>query len=206
MQQQPKATTPPRFVRVAGNPRSRVANGSDFDGDAWRDNLTRRQCWVAVDADPNVNPEAILVITPTCKHCGSDEVILDGNARWDLHLQDWYLDDTHDDAYCCQCADECRIVDVAKPVGPSTVKANTLTRAEVMAIFERTGDTLTFSDVTQALAAKRDAYDLAAVQAAQEASREGDLEVDENALTSRSDDSEGCYVMAWTWVPAPDQV
>lgn len=205
MQQQQKTAAPQRFERITRHD-SRVAQGRDYDGDAWQDTLTQQLRWVVPGADPNVAPEAILVITPTCRHCGSDEVTLDGNARWDVHMQDWRLDAVFDDAYCGQCGEERDTIDVAKPVGPSTVKANTLTRAEVMAIFERTGDTLSFSDVVQALASKRDTYDLTAVQAAQEGSREGDLEVDENALTSRSDDSEGCYVMAWTWVPAPDQV
>lgn len=205
MQQQPFNTVAPqRFKRKEGYD-SRLAQGSDFDGDAWQDTFANRLRWVVVGTDPNSSPEQILVIKPTCKHCGSDEVILDGNARWDLHLQDWHLEGTHDgDAYCCQCCDDCHLVDVATPAGSQPITANVLTRAEVMAIFDRTGDTLSFSDVTQALAARRDAYDLAAVQAAQKGSSEGDLEVDENALTSRANDDEGCYVMAWAWVPAPE--
>jgi hypothetical protein len=31
--------------------------------------------------------------------------------------------------------------------------------------------------------------------------KEGEVEIDSEALVSRSDDSEGAYVQAWVWVP-----
>lgn len=79
-----------------------------------------------------------------------------------------------------------------------------LSPAEVFDILcERRG--LGLADVTVALAAKRDAYDLAAVKVAKENHEdEGEVEIDDNALTSRDDDESGCYVMAWVWAPKYD--
>lgn len=75
-----------------------------------------------------------------------------------------------------------------------------LTREEVL---ELLGDNpyLSFSTFLKALSQKKDAYDHAAVAAAKCASFPDEFEVDDNAVTSRSDDDDGCYVMAWTWVP-----
>lgn len=59
----------------------------------------------------------------------------------------------------------------------------------------------TFADTVDRLSQNRDEYDLAAVEAAQERYQEdGAIEIDDNALTSRGDDADGCYVLAWVWV------
>jgi len=85
------------------------------------------------------------------------------------------------------------------------MSTNSLTRREVDALIEENGGELSLSAVVAAMAAKRDEYDLAAVDIAdREHGCEGELEIDDNALTSRDDDDEGCYVMAWVWVPKPD--
>lgn len=63
---------------------------------------------------------------------------------------------------------------------------------------------LTFSECITAFASLRDETDLAFVSAAQDQAEEGELEVDDTAITSRADDDEGCYVMAWVWVPADE--
>lgn len=61
---------------------------------------------------------------------------------------------------------------------------------------------LTFADCMAYFARERDEVDLAFVAAAQDKAREGEIEVDDTAMTSRGDDEEGCYVQAWMWVPA----
>lgn len=61
---------------------------------------------------------------------------------------------------------------------------------------------LSFGDAMNTFAAKRDAIDLAFVKEAKKQASEGSLEVDENAATSRSDDTSGAYVQAWIWVRA----
>lgn len=82
---------------------------------------------------------------------------------------------------------------------------DSLTPVEVFDILRREGG-VTLGAVINALSKKRDAYDLAAVKVAAEecVSMEVDLEVDDNALTSRSEDEEGCYVMAWKWVASDE--
>lgn len=65
---------------------------------------------------------------------------------------------------------------------------------------------LSFGDAMNAFAAKRDAIDLAFVEAAKKQVQEGTLEVDENAATSRSDDTSGAYVQAWIWVEATQPI
>lgn len=78
----------------------------------------------------------------------------------------------------------------------------TLSRAETLALLEAKGE-LTLAAVVEAMAAKRDNYDRRAIAyAEQNIAIAGEVEVDTNALTSRSDDEEGCYVMAWIWVDA----
>lgn len=62
---------------------------------------------------------------------------------------------------------------------------------------------LTFAECVTAFAERRDAIDLAFVAAAQEQTVEGELEVDDSAMTYREDDESGCYVMAWVWVDGP---
>ncbi|TAN03084.1 MAG: hypothetical protein EPN36_13880 [Rhodanobacteraceae bacterium] len=93
-----------------------------------------------------------------------------------------------------------RVVVVQDGVFPKAPDGS-LTPVEVFELLRQKGG-VTLSDFVAALARKRDEYDLAAVKAAAEecVNMEGDLEIDDNALTSRSEDAEGCYVMAWKWV------
>ncbi len=80
----------------------------------------------------------------------------------------------------------------------------TLTRAETLALLDANGD-LTLAAVVEAMSAKRDDYDRRAIAyAEQNIAIAGEVEVDSNALTSRDDDENGCYVMAWIWVGAED--
>jgi hypothetical protein len=60
---------------------------------------------------------------------------------------------------------------------------------------------LTFAEAVTAFAA-RQASELAAYRDAVKV-REGELEVDDNAIVSVSDD-DGAYVMTWSWVSADD--
>lgn len=48
-----------------------------------------------------------------------------------------------------------------------------------------------------------DAYDRAAIAAAQEAA-DDECEVDDVTITSRGDDEQGCFVLAWVWVSRDD--
>lgn len=60
---------------------------------------------------------------------------------------------------------------------------------------------LSFSDCVAAFAGKRDAFDLAAVEAAKTDGRlNDDLEIDDEPMTSRGDDASGCFVMSWLYV------
>jgi hypothetical protein len=59
---------------------------------------------------------------------------------------------------------------------------------------------LEFGEALNAFSERNDEFDEAAIQAAHDHAREGEKEVDGNAITSRGDDEEGCYVLAWTWV------
>jgi hypothetical protein len=73
-----------------------------------------------------------------------------------------------------------------------------------MALLDANGE-LTLSAVVEAMSAKRDDYDRRAIAyAEQNTAIAGEVEVDSNALTSRGDDENGCYVMAWIWVGAED--
>lgn len=61
---------------------------------------------------------------------------------------------------------------------------------------------LTFGEAVNVFAESRTESDLAYVKLAQEYGRDGELEVDDSAQVSDSD--EGAYVMAWVWVESPD--
>lgn len=83
--------------------------------------------------------------------------------------------------------------------------SDTLSRAEVDALLAANNGSLSLAAFVKAMSAKRDDYDLRAIAYAREAfASEGELEIDENALTSRADDDDGCYVMAWRWASAFD--
>lgn len=40
---------------------------------------------------------------PVCRHCGSDDIVIDAAARWDVSLQQWQLASVHDCTWCVQC-------------------------------------------------------------------------------------------------------
>jgi hypothetical protein len=45
-----------------------------------------------------------------CSHCGSEDVVADAYAEWDVDLQAWEIVQTFDKgAYCNQCDGETRI-------------------------------------------------------------------------------------------------
>lgn len=60
------------------------------------------------------------------------------------------------------------------------------------------------SEILAIKAQNNDAYDQQAIEFAQSLSRPGELEVDEITITSRGNDSDGCYVLAWVWVDHAD--
>ena len=41
-----------------------------------------------------------------CKHCKSDDVVMDAWAIWDDLIQEWVLDNVFDDAFCKNCDGE----------------------------------------------------------------------------------------------------
>jgi len=43
---------------------------------------------------------------PVCPYCGSDNVVVDATARWDVALQEWVLSGVHDSGGCEQCGEE----------------------------------------------------------------------------------------------------
>lgn len=53
------------------------------------------------------------MITKVCKHCGSDDVLIDASAEWSVEKQDWVLRDIYDQdkGFCCDCDGDTRIVD-----------------------------------------------------------------------------------------------
>lgn len=47
---------------------------------------------------------------PVCACCGSDDVVLDATAAWDIDAQEWVLNSTFDDAYCNTCeTEDCKL-------------------------------------------------------------------------------------------------
>lgn len=38
-----------------------------------------------------------------CRHCGSEDVVRDAWASWDVEAQEWVLDQFFDNAYCRSC-------------------------------------------------------------------------------------------------------
>lgn len=182
----------------------RIERGDGFDGDGWMKVGTGEVRWVAPGEKPGSAP--FLMLQPKCKHCGCEAVLVDAMGKWDFAQQRWVLNSTYDTHYCPDCDGETSIQDVAKAEPESKDAPNTLTRAEVEALFGY-DDTLPFSRIVAAMAAKRDAYDLRAVEVARSSlSVEGEVEIDDTALTSRREDDYGCYVMAWLWVASTEPV
>lgn len=46
---------------------------------------------------------------PVCNRCGSDAVLRDAYAEWDVEKQDWVLQNVFDDAFCEDCEGECKL-------------------------------------------------------------------------------------------------
>lgn len=49
--------------------------------------------------------------TPKCPDCGSEDVSIDGQARWDDEAQEWSLSTTFDTGTCEACEREIRYFD-----------------------------------------------------------------------------------------------
>ena len=47
-----------------------------------------------------------------CSYCGSDEVLLDSWAQWDVEKQRWVLADTATATFCRNCDGETRLIEV----------------------------------------------------------------------------------------------
>lgn len=62
---------------------------------------------------------------------------------------------------------------------------------------------LTFGDCVTAFAARRTPDELRYVALAKDLARDGELEIDDDAIVSGSSDA-GDYVMAWVWVDDPE--
>ena len=45
-------------------------------------------------------------VRQVCNHCGSDRVIADANAVWDVTQQSWVLAEVFDDYFCSDCEGE----------------------------------------------------------------------------------------------------
>jgi hypothetical protein len=60
-------------------------------------------------------------LKPVCAVCGSENVVADAWAEWDVEKQDWELRSTFDDKFCEDCEGECSVdwVDAAAPA-PAT--------------------------------------------------------------------------------------
>jgi hypothetical protein len=49
-------------------------------------------------------------VTKVCAHCGSEDVVADAYAEWDVESQKWEVAQTFEKgAYCSQCDGETRI-------------------------------------------------------------------------------------------------
>lgn len=42
-------------------------------------------------------------LTKSCPKCGSDEIVRDAWAEWDVDAQTWGLRDFFDNTFCCRC-------------------------------------------------------------------------------------------------------
>ena len=65
---------------------------------------------------------------------------------------------------------------------------------------------LTLGEVLNAFASRASDYEARlAAKARAEHHKDGELEIDDNAVCSVGDESEGGYVLAWVWVQSPEQ-
>jgi hypothetical protein len=46
---------------------------------------------------------------PICTECGSDSIVVDANAEWDVDAADWVVSCTFNDASCGECEGGCSI-------------------------------------------------------------------------------------------------
>jgi len=53
-------------------------------------------------------------INLTCPYCGSDKVLADAYAAWDVETQEWVLHSTYDDKRCDACGGEFNSADEAE--------------------------------------------------------------------------------------------
>lgn len=60
--------------------------------------------------------EASAPVTMVCETCGSDDVVRDAWAEWDVGSQEWVLRTVFDQAVCETCDGETHIVE--RPVSP----------------------------------------------------------------------------------------
>jgi hypothetical protein len=44
-----------------------------------------------------------------CDHCGSEDVLADAWASWNIESQEWELSQTFDDKYCENCESSCKV-------------------------------------------------------------------------------------------------
>ena len=47
-----------------------------------------------------------------CEECGSDEVVSDAYAEWDVALQEWVMTSVCDTVVCGECQDYCGTIEV----------------------------------------------------------------------------------------------
>jgi hypothetical protein len=69
---------------------------------------------VAAAARPLAPPIATAkgTIAFVCRRCGGREVTRDAWAAWDIELQDWVVGALYDYAYCHDCDDDTRLLEV----------------------------------------------------------------------------------------------
>lgn len=48
-----------------------------------------------------------------CRHCRSENVLLDACASWDFEKQEWVLDNTFDEGYCPDCEERAEIEEIS---------------------------------------------------------------------------------------------
>lgn len=61
---------------------------------------------------------------PVCRYCGSDDVVADATARWDVKGQCWEHSHAFDSGSCCECGEENKRFDwgeVGEPLFAFTV-------------------------------------------------------------------------------------
>lgn len=57
-------------------------------------------------------------IRMTCSDCGSENVLRDAWASWNVETQEWELGQVFDEAFCEQCEGACKIGEIPAEVQP----------------------------------------------------------------------------------------